>query len=257
MSGTDAAVLFGGAAAQASGDAPAPGEVAAKRRKLKDTDSVANVLFRPWEASPLEGLSPKELFEAAAEGNKYVAYHTELADAADEYRVGVGISRNVGVLVKFIERLEGDQTLKRLLDAKVLDRVLAEAGALKEHVKVLDFGKGSQRQDGGSKTLYSLRKQPEVDAAPAPDEAAVKAAVGKLLEWLRKEVSPLRSLMQVLAAGGLPFAALAAEKTLRGWASQCNTAAAESAALKRAAAAGKPVPKTTDNAAAAGLFEDA
>ena len=140
MAGIDSASvagLFGAAAPSEAGD-KAIEPPTKKRIILKDNESVAAVLFRPWEASPLDMTPPKDLWSYIASGTKYIQYHSELAaqtqhvdsQHACDYRVGVGLSRHAGLIVNLIERLRTDAYLKAILDKDVYKKAMAESMTL-------------------------------------------------------------------------------------------------------------------------------
>ena len=218
--------LFGAAAPSEAGDR-ATDPPAKKRIILKDNDSVAAVLFRPWEASPLDMTPPKELWSYIASGTKYVQYHSDLAaqtqhvdsQQACDYRVGVGLSRHAGLLVNIIERLRTDEYLKLILDKDVYKKAMAEAKTLLPFLQTLNFGKGSMhRGEQDNAGLRGLRKRSrDEEKKDFPSEPDIDAAVAEVFAWLERPASALRGLLVVLSAGGLPYAAMAGERTLRAW----------------------------------------
>lgn len=171
--------------------------------------------------------SPKELWQYISAGTKYIAYHSELAARLEDhatrsawaYRVGVGLSRHAGLLVNVIERLRTDKALIALLAKRPLENATAEAEALLPHLQILNFGKGSaNRAEQENLGLRSLRKRPrDEESKRFSSEAEIDEAVTVLFAWLQKPHSALRGLLLVLAASGLPFAAMAGERTLRSW----------------------------------------
>ena len=230
FAGNDAAGLFGGPAARDGDGAEGTNK---KRVTLKDSESVAAVMFKAWEASTLEIHQPKELWKYIAQGNKYIEYHSELAataEAGGDYRVGVGLSRHAGLLVNAIERLKEDQSLKRLIVKGAYDKAMGEANHLLPHLKKLNFGKGSLTKDEGNESLKNLKNKRArtEEAVILASEEDIEIAVKVLLEWLGMEKSALRGLLVVLSAGGLPYAAMAGERTLRAW-TEAGGATAESA----------------------------
>ena len=275
----DVAQLFGAAPAREASEGGAAEEEPVKRRIiLKDSETVAAVLFRPWEAhlrmlrnlrirtvvpedaldlrlprtykrirgctrftvstyvksfrfiaqaSPVDSTPPTELWHYISAGTKFIAYHSELAARQEEhatrsawaYRVGVGLSRHAGLLVNFVERLRTDKALIALLAEQPLKNATVEAEALFPYLQVLNFGKGSAfRAEQEHAGLRSLKKRGrEEDSKQFPSEAQIDEAVTALFAWLTKPHSALRGLLLVLAASGLPFAAMAGERTLISW----------------------------------------
>ena len=253
FSGNDAAGLFGAPAARVGDGGEGPNK---KRVTLKDSESVAAVMFKAWEASSLENHQPKELWKYIAQGNKFIEYHSELAATAEtggDYRVGVGLSRHAGLLVNTIERLKDDQTLKRLLVKDHLDKAMAEANHLLPHLKKLNFGKGSLTKDDVNESLKNLKNKRArtEEAVSFASEEDIEKAVKVLFDWLTAETSALRGLLAILSAGGLPYAAMAGERTLRAWA-EAGGATAETAtrAAKavRAARMGSAEPVSSSSA---------
>jgi len=189
-----------------------------RRVKLRDEESVAKLLFQPWEKSILADLDPPQLWKHAKEGDDFVAFHTELAateESGGPYRVGVGLSRCAGILKKAIAELRSPNVRALIADLhwKSMDE---DAKTIEAALDVLDFGKGSQATAEARVSLKSLRRAP-VAVGPQRTEAEMREAAEELHAWLSKEATPLRAMLFVLAGGGLFFAAHAAEKTLRGW----------------------------------------
>ena len=105
MAASDASGLFSNSAAPGS---PTPGSSvgpASRREKLYWYDSVACQMLNPYGDSAFTDQSTEAVWRAAAQGNKRVAFHTELA-AADEWRQGVGISCSAEALLASIRTLE-------------------------------------------------------------------------------------------------------------------------------------------------------
>ena len=95
--------IFGSAAAAASGSNEEQEnkrqKVTGERRvKLWKTDSVAAQVLNPYgPSSPLRTMDTAALWSCAAKGNKFAAFHTELA-STDKGRVGIGLSRHAETL---------------------------------------------------------------------------------------------------------------------------------------------------------------
>lgn len=206
-----------------------------RRVKLRDEDSVAKLLFHPWEKSPLTDLQPMDLWNHAKEGDDWVAYHTELAATESSggcYRVGVGLSRCAGIIKKSIGEFR-TSNIKNIIKEELWAQVDADVKALEDALEVLDFGKGSQAGASARVSLKSLRRGSAPEGVQHTEEA-MKEAAKMLHDWLSKPGTPLRAMLSILAGGGLFFAAHAAEKTLRGWvASGATREVAAAAAIAR------------------------
>ena len=176
----------------------------------------------------MDSTPPTELWRYISAGTKYIAYHSELAAREEEhatrsawaYRVGVGLSRHAGLLVNLIERLRTDKALIALLAEQPLKNATVEAEALFPYLQVLNFGKGSafraEQEHAGLRSL-KRRGREEDTGRHFSSEAQINEAVTALFAWLTKPHSALRGLLLVLAASGLPFAAMAGERTLISW----------------------------------------
>ena len=183
--------------------------------------------FRFAQASPLDMTPPTELWQYITAGTKYIAYHSDLAARQEDhdtrstwaYRVGVGLSRHAGLLVNFIQRLLADNDLIGLLAKQPLQNATVEAEALLPYLQILNFGKGSayraEQEHAGLRTLK--KRGCEEDNKHFSSEAAIDEAVAALFDWLNKPQSALRGLLLALVASGLPFAAMAGERTLCSW----------------------------------------
>ena len=228
-----------------------------RRTKLRDDDSVAKLLFQPWDKSTLPDLEPMDLWKHAKDGDDFVMFHTELAanDASGgPYRVGVGLSRCAGILKKAIAELRSNN-VQAILKPDLWAKIDEDAKAIEDALDVLDFGKGSQANTEARVSLRSLRRGPATTATQRTEAEMQQAAV-KLHGWLRKPSSPLRAGLSILAGGGLFFAAHAAEKTLRGWVANGATKEdAAAAAIARGTGVGSAAAASGSAAAndAAGL----
>ena len=214
----DAAGLFGDVQTR-HGDGEAPLK---KRVSLKDSESVAASMLKSWQASVLQDVPSKELWNYISQGTKHIEYHSELA-ATDsnggDYRVGVGISRHAELLVNIIERLKEDKSLKRLIVRDAYDRAMIEANELLPHLKKLNFGKGSLNKYVVEKSLNKLKKKRPFseDVVIYPSEKELEKAVKVLFQWLQSKASSLRALLVILSSGGLFYVAMAGDRTLLAW----------------------------------------
>ena len=153
-----------------------------------------------------------------------------------------------------IERLKEDQVLKRLIVKGALDKVMTEANYLLPHLKKLNFGKGSLTKDDVNESLKNLKNKRArtEEAVSFASEEDIEKAVKVLFDWLMSESSALRGLLTTLSAGGLPYAAMAGERTLRAWAEaggatvESATRAAKAVRMARMDSAG---PATSSTAA--------
>ena len=174
---------------------------------------------------------PKELWSYIAAGTRYIEYHSELAaqsqhvdsQSAWDYRLGVGWLRHAGLLVNMIERLRTDTSLKLFLEKRAYKKAIVEGPDFFPHLQTLGFGKGSvQRGDHPRERRSPWSPDDEKDY---PSEVEIDAAVAELFAWLRRPQSALRAILLVLAAGGLPYAAMACERTFRAWVQGGNATA--------------------------------
>lgn len=251
----DARGLFGAETASQAPSAAADGS--GRRKKLYFYDSVASQMLNPCGESNFTRESTEAVWRAAAQGTKKVAFHTELADE-DTYRQGVGLSRTAEAVLAAIEVLDS-ANMKKLLQAGPLQAALAEAGALKPHLVLLNRGKG--RQEGPKELTMSQLKKRRVDSgpsAPAPREEAVKAAAAEVHKWLSKDTSPLRAILSILAGNGAFWAGHVAEKTCRA-AVEHKPFTEVTFATAAAARSTAPAPSAASQSAATdtrGLFAD-
>ena len=94
---------------------------------------------------------------------------------------------------------------------------MAEADSLEPHLRVLNAGKGSQKDGEEEHSLSALKKRRVTPAAVVPTEPNIRAAAAALHAWLTAPKSALRGMLQVLGGGGAFFAGFAAEKVARAW----------------------------------------
>jgi hypothetical protein len=242
----DAAGLFT-ASARASSPTMQRKEAAAgpRRTKLYTYDSVAAQVFNPYGSSVFTKLSPKEIWTAAAAGNKKAKFHTELAadkEHGGDYRVGVGMSRMAETLLAAIEQLD-DENIGLLLAPGPLQSAQAEGKALAPALRILNAGKGAENDETAAS--FSAFKKHKGNAGssskdtgrPASSTTAdIEKAAAEYHDWLSKETTPLRAVLAILAGNGTFFAAHVAEKTSRAWAlhKPADKSAAQAAALARA-----------------------
>ena len=117
MNGEDSFGLFGAEGfARGSGSEGPPTKKAKveaeKRVKLWKSDTVAAQVLNPYGPSQqLQGMDTKSLWSCCAKGNKYVAFHTELA-SDDPLRVGIRMSRVAETLVAAITAVMTDARTK-------------------------------------------------------------------------------------------------------------------------------------------------
>ena len=216
----------------------------AKRTKLKNIDSVAAKCLEPWGKSIIHDLSLPALWNVAKAGDKYAAHFTNLAMPLEDggYRVGIGISQTCEIYLAAIKELEANADLQRCLDEGVLKKATDEAAGLKPVLNRLNAGKAFLKEAERESTFGNLKRrrqnQPE-DSAPR-DAAGLAAAATILLQWLQKGAgSNLRMVVHILSAGGVFYAADAADKTARAWAT-CSTPPIADRDVLRAAQARQP-----------------
>ena len=190
-----------------------------KRVSLKNIDTVASKALNPYGASSIEEISLPELWAMASKGDKFARFFTELAAAPDnckdaEYRVGVGLSRLAEVLEACIEEFLARDNLHKLLKEKVVAKVKAEAEELLPHVKALNAGRAAFQKE---ETFGGLKRR-RTESGEKPTEAKLKEAAEALRIFLCKgETSNLRAFVATMSAGGVFYAAHAADKTARAW----------------------------------------
>ena len=190
-----------------------------KRVTVRDSKSVAAIMFKPWEASALEDICSNELWKNI-QGRHFIEYHSDLASTGKtggDYGIGVGLSCHATLLVNTIERLKQDEALRRLIVEKIYEEAMTEAKELLPHLKKLNLHQVLNKDDA-CKSLKTLSKQPLAEEIVTfPSEEDLEKAVHVLFTWLQAEQSPFRSLFVILSAGGLPYAAMTGERTLRAW----------------------------------------
>ena len=191
-----------------------------KRVIVRDSKSVAAIMFEPWKASALEDICSHELWRNI-QGRHFIEYHSDLAatgKTGGDYAVGVGLSSHATLLVNTIERLQQDTALRCLIVEKAYEEAMTEAKDLLPHLKKLNFHQVFLNKDDACKSLKTLSKQPLAEEIVTfPSEEDLEKAVHVLFTWLQAEQSPFRSLFVILSAGGLPYAAMTGERTLRAW----------------------------------------
>ena len=221
--------LFG-ASATASDAASIEPSSMEKRTKLFPYDSVPSQLFEPFGPSMASDGFWHSCGRGAAAGNKKAQFHTALAASQDDdaWRVGSGLSLTAQSLLAAIK----DEPYKR---------VIAEADALVSYLRVPDMG-----------SFRQLKKRRVQTAAAAAVlvvvrlDAAVANAAKQFHQWLSKEVSPLRHLLNLLAGKGSFYGGHVNERVARACIlhKPANEADFIAAALARS--------RTTGSAAAAG-----
>lgn len=203
-------------------NAAAPATDAKKERQpremLQDRDTIAAVLLNPSGRAALSKASLPELFQAMADKDKYVAYHSEFACADEtqdgDYRRGIGLSKMAAALDEAVKNLR-DEKFAGYLDKKKLQSALQEAQAeLLPHVLVLNVGKNFLKGSKGSGVQALKKRRADCSSVPPTNEAIDAAAKG-LFAWLKKGDSVLRDMIEVLGADGSMYVANAAEKCAR------------------------------------------
>jgi hypothetical protein len=256
----DAAGLFDRDASAAPGSPKMSGKTNFRRTKLYSYDSVACQVFNPYGKSKITELSTRDVWKAAAAGNKKCAFHSELAADAqnDLWRVGIGISRTAEAVLAGIDQLR-DDNLQRLLRPEFLKKASDEAERLKPALEILNTGKGIEKEISNG-SFSSLKKQKVSDASSAAKktiaEKDISDAAEQLFEWLSQDSGPLRAVLSILAGNGTFFAAHVAEKTARSWVQHKPALKTDvvAAALKRGSASGKEEESAQATKDTAGLF---
>ena len=163
-----------------------------------------------------------QLWKGLAAGNKKDQFHTALAASQDDdaWRVGSGLSLTAQSLLAAIDELRDDE-MKALIKDEPYKRVIAEADALVPYLRVLDMGKRGQSESNDTGSFRQLKKRRVQSAAAAAvpvvdrSDAAVANAAKQFHQWLSKEVSPLRHLLNLLAEKGTFYGAHVNERVPR------------------------------------------
>ena len=188
--------------------------LASKRSSLYGHENVSSQLFDPHGPSVISNLPLDKLWEATAGGGKSVHFHSHLAADihTNPWSVGAGISITCQSLLWAIDRMESEKMLG-ILKEDMVKTALEEAGSLKPHLLILNFGRGSVGSTKSANMSNLRRKSPQPVAIPGEHE--IKESVYELHEWLRKPKSPFRGFLAVLSGDGCFYAAHAAEKVAR------------------------------------------
>ena len=190
-----------------------------RRESLYKYELPAKQMLNPCGPNSLNDKSLAQLWSSVAHGNDSIKFYSELAageDSGGPYRVGVGISRFCETLLAGIAELEKDR-LRSLLKAEIWAKVEAEIKELKGPLKVVYAGQGSQKNYVQSLKTFAQSSSALATgvAEPLRSEAEVKAAAGKIYDWLYKPDSHLRGLLTALSAAGAVYAANVSEKVAR------------------------------------------
>ena len=245
--------LFGDSSARGASGAPSTPTAAAPERRisLKPQDQVATQVFNPNGTSTIEDMSLKQIWKDAARGNKWCAFHTELA-ASDStggaYRVGIGLSRFAETTLAAIAKLK-EPDMARIVKQEILAKVLTEAGELEPHLQAINAGKGGQAKEDEGAGFQQARKRARLATAPSRTKEEVEEAAQAVYDWLGKQGSPLRAMLHYMGAGGAIYAAGVADKVTRAWKEHCpaTTEDAQRAAWARASEARKEPEGMPDN----------
>ena len=178
-------------------EAPAAAAVPAdqttgRRTKLFPWDPVAAQLFEPHGESALDTVTLKQMWEAAAKGNKRAAYHSHLCadQATDGWHVGAGIFMTAASLLAAIKHFRTPE-MKKLINTEFYEKADSELKDLEPMLHMLSLGKGSQSQkDTGSFRAAKRQKATAggVDSGVATEADIMKAAKG-FHEWRSKPKS--------------------------------------------------------------------
>ena len=187
------------------GDSDEPIEQSkAKRVKLSKSDMVASLSLNPMGSSRFIDLDLDRLWANASKPTKFVAYHTEFADA-DPYRRGVAISRTCEAIASIGEVLD-DSAVKAIVKENVLSKAKKEFDTIKPYLDTLNGGKATQR----SESIRNLG--PSITARGGND---VAIAAKKIYDFLKDENSYLRAFTCVLSCNGAAWSAYVADKVAR------------------------------------------
>ena len=162
------------------------------------------------------------MWSATKAGNEFAKYHAnfaaELPEDGGDVRVSIAISQTAEALLAVIHQLEtggrADGNLGKLCDKAALDKAKAEADALKPHLEVLNFGKGtlSEKKAKGFQSVKRAKTEP---SGPVRTKEQIEAAAKKMYDFLQREKSMLRSLLEILSAGGVFWAGYVALRTAK------------------------------------------
>ena len=180
------------------------GEPLKKRMKLRTYDLMPAQALNSMGESNIEGMTLLDVKKCAMTGHKGVFAFSEFADA-DPKRQGIAISRLAEVLSVAMTRMQ-DERAKLVIERKLYERVMAELTPLKNACSVLNGG------TAGLGTYQSLRYAARGNQR-MPDEVSKAAVV--MYDWLKKETSPLRSVLAFLSGAGAWYAAAVHDKTAR------------------------------------------
>ena len=191
-----------------------------RRVKLFPWDSVATQLLEPFGESSFDTMSLDKLWTAAARGNRSAAYHSHLCapQDTDGWRVGAGVSLTAAALLAAIRKFRSDD-MKQLIKEDLYTKVERELRELEPTLKKLNMGKGSQNQrDAGSfRDVREAKRQKTTtqSEAPATTPDEMKEAAVAFHKWLKRDQSPFRSLLYILAGSNTYYTGHVAETVAR------------------------------------------
>ena len=189
-------------------------EPAKKRTKLKGYDLTPHQFLNSMGESGISKAGLDQVYAAMCKGNKACAFFSELCDPT-ENRKGVAISRLAEVMLKTGDKLKGE-VYKKNISAGIYEAAMKEVKDLEPAWRTL-MGKGISTEDDVGDTATAGRIAYGGGAEDRREKPAVKVATDKVYAWLTIKDSKLRSLMALLAGGGLFYATSVQEKSHRAY----------------------------------------
>jgi hypothetical protein len=232
MPSSDTAGLFAPAPAPGSPTMAGGAEAKPRRVQLYPWDHAATQLFEPLGRSVVTDAGTDAVWKAAATGTKAAKFNTLLAadQTDDPWRVGAGLSATAQVLVGAIEELKAPMPAQLMGKSEAYKKAVEEGDSLMPHLQILDFGKGSQKENPESGSFQSLKKKMRFTPSQAPKRTPTKqelqVASEALHKWLSLPTSALRGVLAVLAGKGTFYSAHVFEKVARGMV-ECKPATKE------------------------------
>ena len=168
------------------------GETGEKRTKLRRYEHVGPQVLNVAGVSPIHECSNKALWSTAMKGSKTVAFFSEFC-SNEAYRVGLAGSRHAETMPALGDVLD-NEVWNAVLDKTILRKAKAEFVQYKPMLEVLNGGKDSQTS--GTSLFAAVQKKEK------KYKGIVKAAAGKVYEWLSNEKSAIRGFLQIMNWGG-------------------------------------------------------
>ena len=186
-----------------------------KRTMLWDQDHVALHMLEPFDKSTFGDISDSDLYTLTKEGGTFCKYHSNLCAEGEGSldRLGIGASQTAQCLAVVIEQLD-DKNLAQLLKPELLKLAKDEAQTLKPFVDVLNFGKVGTWSKA-PKGFAGFKRQRTEGGGPPKNADVVAGAAEKLYDFLTKEQSPLRGILEILSGNGVFWSGHVATKVAK------------------------------------------